>query len=263
MKDKSEKINLRRILINIPRINKMDQDPILIGGCGRTGTSLMSAILDAHPDIISYPAETNIFESDRKFRSPRLNSFRNKVRFYRFLIRQDIQKGTRRWCEKTPSNIDALDHIFKEFRNRVKIVLMVRDGRDVITSLHPLSKGYYISLKRWLIETSLTLQYSSHENVLVVPYESLTVHFDATMKKILDFLGSSFDDKVKEYTKFSGVQSHDAFHGNKLTGISTGSVERWRQDRHKERVGLLTESPEAMDLLERVEQYRKEFEQDD
>jgi hypothetical protein len=263
MKDKSEKINLSRILRNIPRIKILDQDPILIGGCGRTGTSLMSAILDAHPDIFSFPAETNIFESDRKFGSPRLNFLRNKVRFYRFLIRQDIQKGTRRWCEKTPNNVYALDHIFKEFRNKVKIVLMIRDGRDVITSLHPLRKGYYISLKRWMIDTSLTMGYAKHENVLIVPYESLTVHFEATMKKILDFLGNSFDDKVMEYTKFSGVQSHDAFHGNKLTGISSGSVERWRKDKHKERVALLTENAEAMNLLNRVEQYRNEFEQHD
>ena len=247
-------------LRNIPRINKLDQAPILIAGCGRTGTSLMSAILDAHPEIISFPAETNIFESDRKFRNPRLNYLRNMVRFYRFLIRQDIHKGTRRWCEKTPKNVTGLDHIFKEFRNKVKIVLMIRDGRDVITSLHPLSKGYYITLDRWIEDSSLTLSYITNKNVLIVPYESLTIHFEPTMKKIFDFLGNTFDDKVKEYTKFSGVQSHDAFHGNKLTGISSGSVERWKEDRHKERVALLTESSEAMELLKRVEQCRKEFE---
>lgn len=240
----------------------MDQDPILIGGCGRTGTSLMSAILDAHPDIFSFPAETNIFESDRKFRSPRLNYLRNMLRFHRFFVRQDIRKGTRRWCEKTPNNVFALEQVFNEFRNKVKIILMVRDGRDVITSLHPLRKGYYISLNRWMEESALTMKYRKHENVLIVPYESLTMHFEHTMKKILDFLGNSFDDKVRDYTKFSGVQSHDAFHGNKLTSISSGSVERWRQDKHKERVALLMENTEAMDLLNLVEQYQKEFEQD-
>ncbi len=262
MEAKSEKTLVNKVLTNISRINQMDQNPILIGGCGRTGTSLMSAILDAHPHIISYPAETNIFESDRKFRNPRLNSLRNKVRFYRFLLRQDIHKGTRRWCEKTPNNVYALDHIFKEFRKGVKIILMVRDGRDVITSLHPLSKGYYISLKRWMIETSMTLGYGNHKDVLIVPYESLTIRFEHTMSKIFDFLGNEFDDKVKDYTKFSGVQSHDAFHGNKLTGISSQSVERWRQDKHKDRVAQLTGSAEAMDLLNQVETYKREFEKD-
>ena len=251
-----------RICTNISRIRRMDQWPILIGGCGRTGTSLMSAILDAHPDIISFPEETNIFESDRKFRSPRLNRFRNLVRFYRFLLRIPIPKSSRRWCEKTPNNVYELDYIFEEFRNRVKIILMIRDGRDVITSLHPLSKGYYISLKRWTIDTSLTLKYKDYDNVLIVPYESLILHFEHTMKKVLAFTGSSFDRKVLEYTRFSGVQSHDAFHGKKLKGISTGSVERWRKDKHKERVALLTDSDEGMEILKQVEQYRKEFEKD-
>ncbi|HAE34906.1 MAG TPA: hypothetical protein DCG22_03880 [Bacteroidetes bacterium] len=38
------------------QIFTMNQTPILIGGCGRTGTSLMTAILDAHPDIYCIPA---------------------------------------------------------------------------------------------------------------------------------------------------------------------------------------------------------------
>jgi len=251
-----------RVARNLVRICKLDQAPILIGGCGRTGTSLISAILDAHPEIVSFPEETNIFESDRKFRSPGLNRFRNLVRFYRFLVRIDIPKTSRRWCEKTPSNVRELDHIFKEFRNRVKVILMIRDGRDVITSLHPLRKGYYISLKRWIIDTSLTLKYRDHENVLIVPYESLVLHFEYTMRKILEFTGNSFDEQVMEYTRFSGVQSHDAFHGNKLKGISSGSLERWKQDKHKERVALLTRNAKARELLNQGEEYRKEFEKD-
>jgi hypothetical protein len=117
-------------------------------------------------------------------------------------------------------------------------------------------------MKRWMNDTSLTLKYGSHEQVLIVPYESLTIHFEHTLQKILDFLGNEFDNKVKEYTKFSGVQSHDAFHGNKLTGINSGSVERWRQDKHKERVALLEGSAEAMEILRQTEQYRQEFEKD-
>jgi len=249
-----------RIVTNISRICRMDQWPILIGGCGRTGTSLMSAILDAHPEIISFPEETNIFESNRKFRSPRLNRFRNLVRLYRFLIRLPIPKSSRRWCEKTPNNVYELDYIFKEFRNRVKIILMIRDGRDVITSLHPLRKGYYISVKRWVIDTSLTLKYRDYENVLIVPYESLILHFEDTMKKILDFTGNSFDEKIKNYTRYSNVQSHEAFHGKKLKRISAKSIGRWKQEEHKERVDLLMNNEEAAAIHKQIEEYRKEFE---
>lgn len=260
MKAKLVNNSICRRILNITRIIILDQPPVIIGGCGRTGTSLISAILDAHPDIISYPTETNIFRSDRNFKNPRLNYYRNMVRFYRFLIKLDIQKGTRRWCEKTPRNVTVLGHIFKEFRNEVKVILMIRDGRDVIISEHPKSKGYYIPLERWIEDTSLTLSHITNRNVLIVPYESLILHFENTIKRILDFIGSTYDDKVVEYTKFSSVQSHEAFHGQKLKGISSGSVNKWKQDKHKERVELLTENAEAMDLLKRVEQYRQEFE---
>jgi len=251
-----------RIVRNISRIRRLDQSPILIGGCGRTGTSLMSAILDAHPEIISFPEETNIFESDRMFRSPRLNRYRNLIRFHRFLVRIDIPVTSRRWCEKTPNNVRELEYIFREFRNRVKIILMIRDGRDVITSLHPLRKGYYITVERWIKDTALTLSYMNHENVLIVPYESLILHFEYTMRKILDFTGNDFDPKVLEFTRFSGVQSHDAFHGQKLKGISSGSLERWKDDKHKERVRLLTTNAEAMEIMNQLEQYQKQFEKD-
>lgn len=250
-----------RIITNIFRIRRMDQWPILIGGCGRTGTSLMSAILDAHPEIISYPEETNIFESDRKFKSPRMNRFRNMVRFYRFLVRAEIPKSSRRWCEKTPKNVTALDSLFKEFRNQVKIILMTRDGRDVYTSLHPLRKGYYIRLERWIADNALTMSYKDHENVLIVPYESLILNFEYTMKKILDFTGNTFDDKVKNYTKFSSVQSHDAFHGKKLKRLSPKSIGRWQKEEHKERVGLLMNNSKAAAIQKQIEDYRKEFEQ--
>ena len=250
------------ILKNIIRIRRMDQEPILIGGCGRTGTSLISAILDAHPEIISFPEETNIFESKRKFKSPGLNRFRNLVRFYRFLVLADIPMSSRRWCEKTPNNVRELEYIFEEFRNKVKVVLMIRDGRDVITSLHPLRKGYYITVERWIKDNAKTLGYMDHENVLIVPYESLILHFEYTMKKVLDFTGNSYDEKVKEYTRYSNVQSHEAFHGKKLKRISAKSIGRWKQEEHKARVDLLMNNQEAAAIQEQIEEYRKEFEKD-
>ncbi len=40
---------------------RLYKSPILIGGCGRSGTTLLTSILSSHPKIALIPHETGIF----------------------------------------------------------------------------------------------------------------------------------------------------------------------------------------------------------
>ena len=43
------------------------------------------------------------------------------------------------------------EEIIKLFDGKVKIINMIRDGRDVITSMHPNGKGrYWVTKDRWI-----------------------------------------------------------------------------------------------------------------
>ena len=95
--------------------------PLLIGGCGRSGTTLLLSILSAHPSIYAFGYELSLFnhwikdEKTGKIIPERLD------RFYRYVILRKIPPEAELWCEKTPRNVLFLKEIFEYFNNNVKI----------------------------------------------------------------------------------------------------------------------------------------------
>ena len=39
----------------------MEASPLIIGGCGRSGTTLLLSVLSAHPKVLAIPHETEAF----------------------------------------------------------------------------------------------------------------------------------------------------------------------------------------------------------
>ncbi|NIR47629.1 sulfotransferase, partial [candidate division KSB1 bacterium] len=106
--------------------------PIILGGCARTGTSLLLSILAAHPRIFAFPTETGVFsnwqyngnsnEGSPKYVPERMD------RLYRYILSHVIPKSATHWCEKTPSNVRHIDKILAYFDHKVKFIHLIRDG---------------------------------------------------------------------------------------------------------------------------------------
>jgi hypothetical protein len=235
------------------RLFFIKRSAILIGGCGRTGTSLMSAILGSHPSIVSFNYESYFFSRPHSFKNLTLSRLWRLSKFYLRLVKQGVPPGKSFWCEKTPRNVLNLDRLFLEFGKGLKVILMIRDGYDVLTSRHPKSDGYYISVSRWLQDTQATLKYKNHPQVLIVPYEGVVNHFDFTITKICDFLGVPFSNQMRDFHKNTSVKSHEAFHGGNINAIYKTSLSRWQFPEHKERTHELEEIPEAVSLVVQVQ----------
>lgn len=181
--------------------------PIILGGCGRSGTTLLLSILAAHPNIHGINRETGIFTS------PKLN--RRKKFITQLNISADLfkdrQKKAVRFMEKTPRNINNIEGIFKYFNNNVKIIHIVRDGRNVITSKHPTCKNkFWVSVERWINDVSNGLNHSNNPNVYLLKYEDLVNDFSKTIKSVLAFIEEDVADEVLFYWKHSTVQKNRA-----------------------------------------------------
>jgi hypothetical protein len=150
--------------------------PILIGGCGRSGTSLLLSILSAHPNIYGISEETNIFGSERKFKSVLLNRINNKRKLLPYLLMENKVIFAQRWCEKTPRNVRYLAQIKDEFNNEFKFIHIIRDGRDVVTSIHPLTGMYHVSIERWISDVKLGLLHQNESNVYTIKYENIIMN---------------------------------------------------------------------------------------
>lgn len=150
--------------------------PFFIVGCSRSGTTLLQALIDGHPDF-AIPPESHvyvrfgpIFESYGD-----LGQRRNRLRLIDALLRdvfirqwrldattEDIERrltradrigiidtlfslyaeknGATRWGDKTPEHIRHLREIRADFP-RAKLIHLVRDGRDVAEAMRRMIWG--------------------------------------------------------------------------------------------------------------------------
>jgi hypothetical protein len=235
--------------------------PIVLGGCGRSGTTLFRMILDSHPAICCGP-ESSVFRRgaiDPGELAAKFDLDPGKVRaihrtapsrpaFIEAFAALCIEHaGKRRWAEKTPRNIRRLDVIFRHFP-QARFVHVLRDGRDVACSLrtHPRHKvvgGELVPLKtwkpiagcarRWRDDIERSRPYWSDPRFLTLRYEALVREPRPVLERLMAFVGESWDDRLlthagigspfRNVTKFA--QNPEA-----LEPVNTKSISRWERD---------------------------------
>lgn len=224
--------------------------PVLIGGCGRSGSSLLLSILSAHPDIQAISVETEAFcpgiwegsyDPERPFDWERLAGA---------LAAEPEKETACRWCEKSPKNIIALPTILQRLKDEVRFLNIVRDGRDVITSRHPTRRRdrFWVLPQRWLQDVSAGKPFDLHPQVLVVKYEDLTLDFKASIKDICAFLQIELTPEILDWHKHATVRKHVAWSGE-IRPMSSQSIGRWRHEKYKPLIEGFLEMPGAIDLL--------------
>ena len=204
--------------------------PILIGGCGRSGTTLLRVILDSHPNLCCGP-ESNLFLVGKTHRlsvdelafkfdlppgriiemqqaSPSLAEFID-----RFFSAYATARGRPRWAEKTPKNVTVLDFIGAHFP-QAKFVHVIRDGRDVACSLrthprHQVVDGRLVRLdtrnpwklgvSRWVEDVRAGLRFRADSRYREIRYEDLVAKPEPALRGLFDFIGEPWDERVLNF----------------------------------------------------------------
>jgi protein-tyrosine sulfotransferase len=235
--------------------------PIVLGGCGRSGTTLVRMMLDSHRRICCGP-ESSLFRrraidadwlADR-FGLPRaaVTAIRDAARsrpdfveaFAGLCMRQ---AGTARWAEKTPRNIARIGEIFRCFPS-ARFVHVLRDGRDVACSLrthprHRVVDGRLVPTgirrpiagcaRRWVRDIEGSRRWWGDPRFRTVRYEDLVLNPRPVLEGLMTFLGERWDEAMlshaaadspfRDATRFA--QSPEA-----LGAVSTASLGRWQRD---------------------------------
>jgi len=231
-----------------------EASPLIIGGCGRSGTTILSAILNAHPNLYCGPESRLLstpslnpkslahdFEVDerriRTWLSETSSKFEFAERFFRELT-HDHGKG--RWSEKTPGNILVLDRLFASFP-KAKFIHAIRDGRDNVCSnrTHPkykLVRGKQVETgilrpiddcaERWVRYVSAGLAYRDDPRYHEVKYEDVVNAPEETARRLFEFIEEPWDDRVLEF--------HEGRGGAGANGTDrpmyTSALSRWERD---------------------------------
>ncbi len=224
--------------------------PILIGGCGRSGTTLLLSILSAHPEIFAFPKELGLFNKVYQDESGRWHPARED-RLYFHLLKNTVKPTARRWLEKSPGNVTRIREIDDHFQGRFKMIHLVRDGRDVVLSVHPTDPSrYWVDPERWVNDVSQGLAFEDHPQVHTLRYEDLIVDFEDTMAKLLSFLELPFTDEVQHWHDHATVRTNAAYF-RPVQDIHAKSLEKWKRTTDTERMDTFLDYPGAVELLER------------
>ena len=223
--------------------------PIIIGGCGRSGTTLLLSILGAHPQLHAISRETGILRKERLSQSSRLWTLLS-LSADTYVARKNTAI---RWVEKTPRNINNIPAINQFFRGNVKFIHIVRDGRDVILSRHPTKpEEFWVDTERWVHDVSNGLAHEKSYDMLLVRYERLIDDFDRVVQDILDFLSLPPAPEVLDYYKHTTVSENVAWESG-VQQIHKSSVNKWKQPEYQSRVAEMMKEPTAHALLRRLD----------
>lgn len=257
---------------------RSSREPIVIGSCGRSGTTLLRAMLNAHPRFHIGP-ETGLFtgSQDHLHIADALNLTLEQVRecereastlgeyVERLMAKSLEQQGhpeDLRWGEKTPANIKAVDRIF-HFFPKARFIHMIRDGRDVACSLrhHPkfrwsggtripveITNEWADCVQRWVAATRQGLNWRHDDRYRELHYEDLVSAPEETLKDLLAWLNEDWDDCVLQYYKTHESRSSDIHNPGVKSKLYTKASNRWLDDLPAEAGSAFTD--EAHHLLE-------------
>jgi hypothetical protein len=258
----------------------------LVGGCGSSGTTLLIHLLSRHPQVASAPELnffnhpesldlahftssidallarrrlTPGYKQVATFLGPRAKlgidrallgewaaSARDAADLHRRLARHVCERaGATHFVEKTPTNVYAFARLARTAPD-VRLVHLVRDGRDVAASLGRRGKSLYASGSRWLYDTLAGLRARGHESYLEVRYEDLVRDPPRVLARIYAHVGLP-EPQPQAAAETPGTYREDW--RNKRSGqrwnltpddaVSDASVGRFRRELSAEQLGLL------------------------
>ena len=218
------KVNVQRenISTSLDLVYYKKEIPLIwIGGVPRSGTTLMRAMLDAHP-LIRCGEETRVIprllglhskleKSDFEMtmlQEARINQTVLNSALGAYLLSIIVQHGdpAPHLCNKDPFTLRSMSKIQTIFPQS-KFLLMIRDGRATVHSIISRKvsiKGFNTDSYRGALENwnrSISKMYPDclehGQNVcLPVYYEQLVLHPETQMRRILQFLGIPWSNDV-------------------------------------------------------------------
>ena len=236
-----------------------------IVGHPRSGTSLLLALLDGHPDLLVLPFETHLFDWARSrdpvtavlartrlwptLRRHRPSMSRDEVddvlaRAFRE-TREPLARlvaliegwreltGERqetRWVEKTPRHLYESATFLRWFPADARILVIRRDPRDVIASAlkeKPSRTIFQLALTGRLAHRIVT-EHERDSRFFVISYEELVRDPMRTMQTVCQFLDVRYDPVVTTPTVLGAEYSGNSRFESTMHGISKATVGRYR-----------------------------------
>jgi len=223
--------------------------PVFIMGAGRSGTTFLGSILGAHNSCVVTPESQfkfivePVFEEDGKYNASKTfekiqtswhlkkweveidihEDLLKRMSTHKELIYEIVREYSHRiygespslnlWIDHTPNNGEYIEFLRTNFPG-AKFIHIIRDGRGVASSHKGVNWGpdnILESACHWMkkISYGLAAQSLYPNEVIMVRYEDILKNPENEIRRLCDFIGIDYEDKmiegdgfvVPEYTK--------------------------------------------------------------
>ena len=229
------------------------QLPIVFIGCfPRSGSTLLRAILQSHPDVAAGQTEINIFQDiktvSRKTKMNIIDAFEargdeldfaekngNLVEIADYVLGRFMQReGAKLVLLKQPKHIFFLDDIFRYYPNS-KFIHIIRDGRNATMSqryfLVPEDQvewPYEWCCRQWNVCINRGKTYRCDSRYMEVRYEDLLVDPITTASRIFDFLEVTYlpAERLMDFHRYYDA-SKQPQHPEVANPIDQANINKW------------------------------------
>lgn len=228
------------------------REPILIVGSPRAGTTLLFSMLAALPSVFAVSQQTYAFKRWENRGGRQIP--RSLFRLYRQFLRGRIPATANRWLEKSPVHVLSIRQILDYFQDAVKIIHIIRDGRDVAVSSHPAytdRRKYWVPVEQWVRDVRCGLQYRDHARVHTLRYEDLVGDHETQLKKILAFIDEPFGPEIADWAGHTPIRQSIHW-GGAIKPLHQGSIGNWKKPEHADRLREFMNNESAVTLLQEL-----------
>jgi protein-tyrosine sulfotransferase len=239
-----------QLLALVTRRARSRAAPIVVGGCHRSGTTLLRVLLDRHPKIaagaestvflrrISSPCEIGgLYGLDPELIAAWQLEARSQVAFIeRFQAAVLAAAGKPIWAEKTPGNVLRFGFVRRHFPD-ARLVHIIRDGRDVVCSLRRArwpkpcgGTGSGEELRRcaeyWARYVRSGRRFAGDPRYFELRYEALARDPEPALRRLLRFVGLEWDASLLRTEHRPPGDGEKRQRG----AIDAASVGRWQEE---------------------------------
>ncbi|GLX82102.1 sulfotransferase family protein [Thalassotalea eurytherma] len=219
---------------------------LFILGTQRSGTTLLTRILSAHPALFiqNEISVDNVFANHDKSSICHAIDLEIQKRHQHNIIDLMKQENKTHWGVKDPQLTEHLDKL-QLFIDDAKFIIILRDPRAVVRSYIEnkwgLGTNAYTGALRWRSEVALQRKFAVEhpDKVLIIRYEDLVSDLETIMKKVCGFIGCSYDDSITEYYKQSAKYKANKSNINTNKKPDKSYSDKWKKGLNTQQIGII------------------------
>jgi Sulfotransferase family len=225
---------------------------VFLVGFPRSGTTLLEQVLASHPDVMAMDERTCLMDPaaeffgsdaglDRLAAMPDHTLEAWRQAYWKRVAESGFAPSKPVFIDKMPLNAVFLPLIAKLFP-RAKILFALRDPRDVVLSCFRRRFAMNAGMYEFTSLETTTAYYGAVMRLVEIyrqklaldlaetRHESLVTDFESEARRICDFLGLEFRDKMRTFARRAQGQNIDTPSGAQVArGLSSEGLAQWRR----------------------------------